>query len=365
MRKGIRFRIYPNKEQKVLLAKTFGCVRSVYNKGLALRIDTYKAGGKADYCLTNRMLTELKHSPEHAYLNEVDSIALQQSLRDLDMAYTNFFKHLAGYPRFKSKKDHHFRYRTINQKGNIRIVNGKLKLPKVGLLKIRLSMPVANIHSVTVEQEPSGKYYAVINMEFDHAPLANAGGTVGIDLGLTDFYTDSYGHSVSNPRHLEKAERSLAREQRRLSRKVKGSSNYEKQRIKVARKHENVVFRRDDFLFKEANKLISENQVICIESLNVRGMVRNRKLAKHISSASWGRFTRILEYKADWNGNTLVKVPTFFPSSQTCSCCGYRNPKTKDLSVRRWECPVCHTGHDRDQNAAVNILNKGLAMMGP
>ena len=362
MRKGIRFRIYPNKEQRILLAKTFGCVRSIYNKGLSLRIETFKAGGKPNYSLTNKMLTELKHNPDYAYLNEVDSIALQQSLRDLDRAYTNFFKHLAGYPKFKSKKDHHYRYRTINQKDNIRIENGKLKLPKVGLVKIKQSMPIENIHSVTVEQEPSGKYYAVINMEFTANPLANAGGIIGIDLGIKDFYTDSDGNSIPNHKYLEKAEKALAREQRKLSRKSKGSANYYKQRIKVARKHENVVFKRDDFLFKEANKLINENQVICIEDLNVKGMVRNHKLAKHISSVSWGKFVRILEYKAEWNGNELIKVSTFYPSSQTCHVCGYKNHEVKNLAIRSWKCPLCGSVHNRDVNAAVNILNEGLRL---
>lgn len=363
MRKGIKFRIYPNKEQCLLLAKTFGCVRSIYNRGLALRIETYKSGEKANYALTNAMLTDLKKDPDFAYLKEVDSIALQQSLRDLDRAYSNFFKHLAGYPRFKSKKEHRNRYRTINQGNNICIENGKIKLPKVGYIKIKQSMPVSNIHNVTVEQEPSGKYYVVINMEFEHTPLANAGGVVGIDLGIKAFYSDSNGNAVSNPKYLEAVQRRLTRMQRSLSRKQKGSANYEKQRVAVAKAHESVADKRKDFLHKETNMLISENQVICIEDLNVKGMIRNHKLAKHIASASWGEFSRILTYKAEWNGNTLVKVPTFFPSSQICSVCGYQNKDVKNLAVREWKCPVCHSVHERDHNAAINVLNKGLEMI--
>ena len=362
MRKGIKFRIYPNKEQCLLLAKTFGCCRMIYNKGLAHRISAYKDGEKANYVLTNAMLTGLKEDPYYAFLKEVDSIALQQALRDLDRAYTNFFKHLAKYPHFKSKKEHHFRYRTINQGNNIRIENGKIKLPKIGYVKIKQSMPVSNIHNVTVEQEPSGKYYVVINMEFEHTPLANAGGVVGIDLGIKTFYSDSNGNTVSNPKYLEAAERRLAKKQRSLSRKRKGSKNFEKQRIAVAKAHESVANKRKDFLHKEANKLINENQVICVEDLNVKGMIKNHKLAKHIASASWGEFSRIIAYKAEWNGNQLVKVPTFFPSSQTCSICGYQNKDVKNLAVRVWECPVCHSVHDRDRNAAINILNKGLEM---
>lgn len=363
MNKGIKFRIYPDETQKLILAKTFGCCRLVYNKGLAFRINSFKAGEKPSYKMTSSMLTDMKHSKEFLFLNEVDSIALQQSLRDLDRAYRNFFDCRSRYPKFKSKHNHNFSYRTINQGNNIRIENGKIKLPKVGFVKIKQSMQVDNIHSVTIEQSPSGKYYAVIVTDFTPCLKENAGGLIGLDVGIKTFCSDSNGLETENPKHLEKAEKKLARLQRKLSRKVKGSKNYEKQRIRVACAYEKVTNRRDDFLHNMVNTLISENQVICVENLNIKGMIKNHKLAKHIQSASWGKFVNTLEYKSSWYGNTVVKVPTKYPSSQLCSCCGYKNPLVKNLSVRAWTCPNCGTVHERDKNAAINILSKGLSML--
>ena len=360
MQKGIKFRAYPNKEQKSLINKTFGCCRLIYNKGLAMRDEAYKNGTKVSYSQTSAMLTELKQNSDFAFLKEVDSIALQQALRDLDRGFVNFFQKRALHPTFKGKHNQHQSYRTVNQNNNIRIAGKYLKLPKLGYVKIRQSTKVDKINSVTVERTPSDKYFVVLNVDFEPNFMPNNGGSIGIDVGIEDFYTDSNGNVVRNPKYLEKSMRKLVREQRKLSRMQKGSNNRNKQRIKVALVHEKITNQRNDFLQKQSTMLVRENQTICIEDLNVKGMIRNHKLAQHIASASWSKFYKMLEYKAAWYGNDLIKVPTMYPSSQICSCCGYKNPIIKNLSVRKWKCPNCHNTHDRDTNAAINILNKGL-----
>jgi len=362
MNKGVKFRAYPNKEQQNLIKQSLGCCRLIYNKGLAMRNDAFAGGQKVGYTQTSAMLTDLKKQEGFAFLKDVDSIALQQSLRDLDRGFKNFFEKRAGHPQFKSKHDNHQSYRTINQGDSIRIVGKYIRLPKLGMVKIRQSMEVGHINNVTVERTPTGKYFVVLNVDFEPEPRPNNGGMVGIDVGIKEFYSDSSGNVVNNPKYLEKSMRKLVREQRRLSRKQKGSNNRNKQRVKVARVHEKIISQRNDFLQKQSTLLISENQTICIEDLNVKGMIRNHKLAKSIASASWSRFFMMLEYKAAWYGNEIIRVPTMYPSSQTCSCCGYKNPLVKDLAIRSWECPECHTEHDRDTNASINILKKGLGI---
>ena len=362
MKKGIKFRIYPNREQQNIINQTLGCCRLIYNKGLAMRNEAYENGSKIGYSQTSAMLTDLKKDEKFAFLKLVDSIALQQSLRDLDRGFVNFFQKRAAHPVFKSKHNHHQSYRTINQRDNIRIVGKRIKLPKLGFVKIRQSMEVGKINNVTIERTPTGKYFAVLNVEFEPEPLINMGGLIGIDVGIKDFYSDSNGNVVSNPKYLEKSMRKLIREQRKLSRKQKGSNNRNKQRVKVALIHEKITNRRNDFLQKQSTMLIRENQTICIEDLKVKNMIRNRRLAQHIASASWSKFFDMLTYKSVWYGNDIVKVPTMYPSSQTCSCCGYKNTLVKNLAVRVWECPECHTVHNRDANASINILKKGLQM---
>ena len=363
MQKGIKFRIYPNKKQKDLINQTLGCCRLIYNKGLAMRNEAYERGEKAGYSQTSAMLTALKKCEAFAFLKEADSIALQQSLRDLDRGFVNFFQKRAAHPVFKSKHNRHQSYRTVNQKDNIRIVGRYLKLPKLGFVKVRQTMDVRTIRNVTIEHMPTGRYFAVLNVEFEPEPCPNKGGTVGIDAGLKTFYCDSNGDKVENPRYLERSMKKLIREQRKLSRKQKGSKNRSKQRMKVARLHEKITDQRNDFLQKQSTVLVRENQTICIEDLKVKNMMRNHKLAQHIASVSWAKFFDMLTYKAAWYGNDLIKVPTTYPSSQTCSCCGYKNPLVKDLAVRTWECPACHAVHDRDINAAINIKNTGMQML--
>lgn len=362
MNKGVKFRAYPTKEQQNLINQTFGCCRLIYNKGLAMRNESYANGEKVGYKETSSMLTNLKKQDEFSFLKDVDSIALQQSLRDLDRGFKNFFSKRAKHPQFKSKHNHHQSYRTINQGDNIRIVGKYLKLPKLGYLKIKQSMEVGHINNVTIERTPTGKYFVVLNVNFEPVFKPNNNGSIGIDVGIKYFYSDSNGNVVSNPKYLERSMLKLIREQRRLSRKKIGSKNFNKQRIKVALVHEKITNQRNDFLQKQSTMLVRENQTIIIEDLNIKGMVRNHRLAQSISSASWSKFFEMLEYKATWYGNTLIKVPTTYPSSQTCSCCGYKNPLVKNLAIRKWECPNCHTKHDRDFNASINILNKGLSI---
>lgn len=362
MQKGVKFRAYPTKEQKNLINQTLGCCRLVYNRGLAMRENAFKNGNRIGYSQTSAMLTNLKKCDDFAFLKKVDSIALQQSLRDLDKGFVNFFQKRARHPQFKSKHNHHQSYRTINQKNNIRIVGKHIKLPKLGDVKIKQSRKVGKINNVTIEHTPTGKYFVVLTVEFEPQPRPNKGGLIGIDVGIKEFYSDSNGNMVSNPKYLEKSMRKLMREQRKLSRKQKGSNNRKKQRIKVALVHETITNQRKDFLQKQSTKLICENQTICIEDLKVKNMMRNHKLAKQIGSASWSKFFNMLVYKATWYGNEIVKIPTMYPSSQTCSCCGYKNPLVKNLAVRSWVCPECNAKHDRDTNASVNILKKGLQM---
>ena len=328
--------------------------------GLEMRNKAFKNGEKIGYTQTSAMLTELKKTDEFSFLEDVDSVALQQSLRDLDRGFVNFFQKRARHPRFKSKHSNRRSYRTMNQNNKIRIAGKYIRLPKLGYVKIRQSMDVDKIKSATIVRAPTNKYFVILNVEFKPEAKQNNGGSIGIDVGIKEFYSDSNGSVVSNPRFLEKSLKKLRREQRRLSRKKRDSNNRNKQRIRVAKVHEKITSQRNDFLQKISTMLISENQVICIEDLKIKNMVRNRKLARCISSVSWGKFFNMLEYKASWYGNQIIKVPTMYPSSQTCSCCGYKNPLVKNLAVRKWECPQCHTIHDRDANASINILNRGL-----
>ena len=361
---GFKFRIYPNKTQQNLINRTLGCCRFVFNHFLALRRDEWTANHKSiGYVQSAAMLTDLKKNEDFSWLKEADSMALQEALRNLDTAYKNFFQRRAKYPRFKSKHQHSQSYRTRNQSNGIRIIGNKIKLPKIGEVKAKLSRTFeGRILNATVSRAASGKYFVSLCVELDKETLLrpNAGGKIGIDVGLSEFLTDSNGNTVDNPRTLKRLTRKLTCEQRRLSRKMPKSNNRNKARIRVARVHEHIANIRKDFLHKLSTKLVIENQVIAVESLKVKNMINNHRLAKAIADVSWSEFFRMLEYKADLHGGKVLKVETFYPSSQTCSNCGYQNPETKNLAVREWTCPNCGAEHNRDENAAKNILRKAL-----
>lgn len=360
--RGYKYRIYPDEKQANLINRTLGCCRFVYNHFLAVRRDEWNANHRGLYYKqTNLLLTELKRRDETCWLREVDSMALQESLRNLDDAYARFFKKQTRYPRFKFKHNHTQSYRTRNQSNGIRFENGNLKLPKVGLVRIRLSRAFeGKIKHVTVSRTASGKYFVSLCVE-ENASFAPCGkGQIGIDVGLKEFYSDSNGNTVGNPHLLRRFQKKLRREQRRLSRKMPQSHNRDKQRVRVARVHEHIKNIRRDFQQKLTTQLINENQVIAVEHLKIKNMLKNKKLAKSISDASWYEFIRELEYKAAWRGARILKVDTFYPSSQTCGTCGYKNPLVKNLAVREWDCPQCGAHHDRDVNAAQNILKKAL-----
>jgi putative transposase len=371
MQKAFKVKLIPNHNQQFLINKTIGCARFVYNRFLALRKELYSTEQKTlNYHACSQQLSLLKK--EIVWLKEVDKFALQNSLKNLETAYKNFFGDLkkaknkqgVGFPKFKKKYGCKESYKTKLTNGNIQIRENRLKLPKLGWVKLHKSQNITGkLVNLTITRTHSGKYIASILCETEIEKYPQFTQNIGLDLGINDYLITSQGEVVDNPKYYRTQKRKLRKAHKKLSRSVKGSNNRVKAKIKLARTYERITNSRDEFLHKLSTRLIKENSIICIEDLRVANMLKNHKLALSISDASWYKFVTMLEYKALWHDRIVQKVGTFYPSSQTCHHCGFINPLVKDLKLREWSCPHCHNYNYRDENPARNILSEGLKIL--
>jgi len=361
MLKTYKYKIIPNEDQKVLLNKHFGAIRFIYNYFLNERKQEYETNKQTiNYYNNAKSLTELKKQEQYSWLNEINSQSLQTSLKNLDDAYNGFFKKRTKFPRFKSK---HVK-NSFKIPQFVKIENGKLRIPKFKEpIDLILSQSfTGKIKQCTISKTPTNEYFVSILVETTHTATPKTGKTIGIDLGIRDFVVTSEGFIYKNNRYTKTYERKLKQNQQHLTRKIKGSNRYQKQKLKVASIYKKIANSRLDNLHKVSTELIKKYDTIILEDLNIKGMIKNHKLAKHISDVSWSKFIELLTYKAEWNDKQIVKIDRFFPSSKTCNCCGYINQNLK-LDMREWTCPSCNTKLDRDLNASKNILNEGYKLI--
>ena len=358
-KRAYRYRIYPDKEQRDFFERTFGCVRLFYNTSLDEMNKLYKE--KKEY----KDITPASYKERFPFFKEVDSLALANAQLNRNKALKSFFRKQNKFPKFKAKRNKQS-YSTNNQNGTVYLSEDckYISLPKIKNIKIKMHRKFNGvIKTVTVSKECDETYYVSILVVENIEAKPKSKNSVGIDLGIKSYIVDSNAERIDNPKHLSRSLLRLAIEQRKLSHMKKGGKNRNKQRIKVARLHRRIRNQRNDFLQKLSSKYINENQVIVLEDLNIKQMEQDSRLSRLIVDASWSKFVSMLEYKGNWYGRDIIKVPTYYPSSQLCSCCGYQNKEIKDLSIREWVCPKCGVTHSRDHNASINILNKGLDIL--
>ena len=358
-KRAYKYRIYPDKEQRDFFERTFGCVRLFYNTSLDEMNKLYKE--KKEY----KDITPASYKERFPFFKEVDSLALANAQLNRNKAFKAFFRKQNKFPKFKAKRNKQS-YSTNNQNGTVYLSEDCkfISLPKIKNIKIKMHRKFDGvIKTVTVSKECDDTYYVSILVEENIEAKPKSNNSVGIDLGIKSYIVDSNSERIDNPKYLTRLLLRLAIEQRKLSHMKKGGKNRNKQRIKVARLHRRIRNQRNDFLQKLSSKYINENQVIVLEDLNIKQMEQDSKLSRLIVDASWSKFVSMLEYKGNWYGRDIIKVPTYYPSSQLCSSCGYQNKEIKDLSIREWVCPKCGATHSRDHNASINILNKGLDIL--